>query len=126
MRNAFKLKCVLFSSCSCIFLVLIAFAIQLFIFIPCHIFQISFDFRLLFEGIDDKSLEKKWDTLHDKPLSEFKDQIDLNKVPISDASVWQFITTCITLKPRGDFWKSFSSFMTFTDVRNTLFCDKYL
>lgn len=80
-------------------------------------FQILYDFELLFENIDGKSLEKKWDVLHSKPLSEFKDKVDLNKVPTSNIQVWQLIVTFLSLKYRGDCWKSLTQLIVFSKVK---------
>lgn len=70
----------------------------------------------MFTGIDHNALEKKWEMLHDRPLSDFKDQIDMNKIPTTDISVWQFLTTCMQLKVRGDFWKLLQSLIIFSNV----------
>lgn len=82
-----------------------------------HSLKILYDFHIMFENIDDKSLEKKWDVLHDKPLSDFKDQIDMDKIPTVNIRVWQLVTTIMTLKPRGNIWNGLSSVITFSEVR---------
>lgn len=81
--------------------------------------QILYDFHLLFENIDEKALEKKWDDLHDQPLSCFKEKIETDKIPTLNIKVWQFITTYMSLKPRGNFWNALSSLIIFSPVRNT-------
>lgn len=80
--------------------------------------QILFDFGVLFDHIAGDSLEKKWDILNDKPLSEYKENIDLEKVRTTDVAVWQLITIIMALKPRGDFWKALSSLIIFSEVRS--------
>lgn len=80
-------------------------------------FQILYDFKLLFEQINDKALELKWDTLHNKPLSEFENLIDIKKISTTDIKLWQLITTFNSLKPRGDVWKLLSSLIIISEVR---------
>lgn len=81
--------------------------------------QILYDFHVLFGHIDENALEKKWDDLHDKPLSFFKDKIDTKKIPTTNIKVWQIITTLMSLKPRGNFWNGLSSLIIFSEVRKT-------
>lgn len=87
-----------------------------FYFSNYHILQILHDFNVLFTSINGKSLEQKWDDLHDKPLSEFKDKIDTNKIPTTNVEVWQLITTIMALKTRGNFWNGLSSLIIFSAV----------
>lgn len=80
------------------------------------LFQILYDFKLLFEHINDNALEQKWDALHNKPLSEFKDFVSMDKIPTTDVKIWQMMTTFKRLKPRGGVWKFAKSLITFSEV----------
>lgn len=80
-----------------------------------------YDFCILFDNVNDKSLEEKWDTLHDKPLSEFKDLVNLDKIPTVDVSFWKFVATFMTLKPRGDIWKLLPTIVNFSKVTKISF-----
>lgn len=79
--------------------------------------QILYDFHLLFGNIDENALATQWDDLHNKPLSSFSEIVDTKKVQTTNVKVWQIITTFMSLKPRGNFWKALSFLIIFSAVR---------
>lgn len=50
------------------------------------------------------------------PLSDFKNIVDLGKIPTANVKIWQLIITLMSLHGRGDFWKAFYSLIIFSSV----------
>lgn len=79
-------------------------------------FQILYDFSLLFPQIDGDALRTSWEALLNKPVTEWKENVDVEKVGAKDQHIWKFFVLFDRFKPRGNFYNIVKSLVIFSDV----------